>query len=114
MTFEEILDYAKRVRTATGQDDLTPTALVERLGDLVAVVTLPFQREPAFDLTIRTGVGFGASSMTLLQDTYMDDTNSETRRAVQEGTYQHGDMQRAIESGKGKPISSAIAVTRAE
>src|SRR4051794_35033324 len=112
-TFEAILERAKAVRAASGTDDLSPTLLVERLGELIAIVTLELEREHALALIPHVGVGFGATALTAVMDTFVTDTG-QTRQAVQDGTYRRGDMARAVESGHGEGISSALAVTRAK
>jgi hypothetical protein len=65
MTFEQILAQARHVRTSLGTDDMPPTALVERMGRLKAIVHLPYDRERALEMIVRARTGFGASAMTI-------------------------------------------------
>jgi hypothetical protein len=41
MTLEQILAQADSVRSSLGTDDMPPTVLVERMGRLIAIVSLP-------------------------------------------------------------------------
>jgi hypothetical protein len=63
MTFEQILAQARSVRSSLGTDDMPPVALVERMGRLKAIVNLPFDREQALDMIVRTRIGFAAPAV---------------------------------------------------
>jgi hypothetical protein len=45
MTFEQILAQARSVRSSLGTEDRPPTVLVERMGRLKAIVSLPIARK---------------------------------------------------------------------
>ena len=110
MTFEQILAQARSVRSSLGTDDMPPTVLVERMGRLKAIVSLPLDRQQALDMVVKTRIGFAASAMTIAADSYMHTGPKGLE------SYKHGDMQRLIEAGHGKKrgITDAIALSRAE
>jgi hypothetical protein len=110
MTFEQILAQARNVRSSLGIDDMAPTALVERMGQLKAIVTLPFDREQALDMIGRARIGFATSAMTIALDSYMRIGPTDLEN------YERGDMQRAVEAsdGKRRGITDALALTHAE
>jgi hypothetical protein len=110
MTFEQILAQARSVRSSLGSEDRPPTVLVERMGRLKAIVSLPFDRPQALDMVVKTRIGFAASSLTLAADSYM--------RTGPKGleSYKHGDMRRLVEAGHGtkRGITDAIVLSPAE
>jgi hypothetical protein len=89
---------------------MAPTALVERMGQLKAIVTLPFDREQALDMIGRARIGFATSAMTIALDSYMRIGPTDLEN------YERGDMQRAVEAsdGKRRGITDALALTHAE